>query len=105
MYSPGSHLVTTHESHLQKKVEWDREGWGGEVEGRREEEGSVENGRGKERVGEGRRERVGEGRREREERGEKKGYGREWRKGGRTLINIFLTHQSILLFPHILVCL
>ena len=86
------------------------------MEGRREEEGSAENGRGKEREregrgkereGEGRRgkEREGEGRREREERGEKKGYGREWRKGGRTLINIFLTHQSILLFPHILVCL
>ena len=40
---------------LQKKVGWDREGWGGEVEGRREER-SVENGsRGKEREGEGRR--------------------------------------------------
>ena len=33
-----------------------------------------------------------------EQRGEKE------KKGGRTLMNI-LTHQSILLFPHILVCL
>ena len=41
--------------------------------------------------------------------GRREGKDMEWRgekekKGGRTLMNI-LTHQSILLFPHILVCL
>ena len=40
----------------------------------------------------------------REERKDMEQRGEKEKKGGRTLMNI-LTHQSILLFPHILVCL
>ena len=82
-----------------------------EAEGRRGKEREGEGSRGKEREGEGRREEGKERIKKRWGEGEKKGEmeGRIWKvekekKGRRTLTNI-LTHQSILLFPHILVCL